>query len=231
MKTPITSITTATALLRESEPADTAPVRARLIANLERSAGALQALVSDLLDFIKLRSGRMAMETRPVALRDVVDETVGLLSSQIEAREQKLMVDLDELPMMVMGDGHKLTQVLVNLLSNASAYSPPGGAIRIRVVRDNDEALVSVSDSCGGIPEADQPYLFEAYRMSRSHSPESAPTGSGLGLSIARALVNLHGGRIWFTNQAPRGCTFSFALPIRRAPVGETSERARDRQP
>lgn len=221
LKTPITSLKAAIGLLKETEPPATSPARARLLGNIDRGVLALEQLVADLLDFAKVRSGQITIERSPSVLQEVVQEAVHLLSPSFEAKRQRLVVDMPSEPLVAMVDSHRLVQVLVNLLSNAHKYSPAESEVSLRLWREHEEALVSVTDSCGGIPEEDQPYLFEAYRRPQSASPESAPTGTGLGLSIAKGLVELHGGRIWFTDHPRRGCTFTIAIPLKSPATSE----------
>ncbi|MFN3975367.1 MAG: ATP-binding protein, partial [Dehalococcoidia bacterium] len=224
LKTPITNVKVAVGLLRETEPTPTSPARARILANIDRGVKALEQLVADLLDFAKVRSGQIALERSPTTLQEVVQEAVHLLTPSFEAKDQRLVVSMPPEPVVGMVDSHRLVQVLVNLLSNAHKYSPPDSEISLRLWREHEEVLISVTDACGGIPEEDQPYLFEAYRRPKSASPEASATGTGLGLSIARGLVELQGGRIWFINHPGRGCTFTIAIPV-LAPV-ETPQGA-----
>lgn len=221
LKTPITSLKAALGLLQDTEPQQ-GPVRERLLTNMDRSVTALERLVSDLLEFAKVRSGQISMEREQVVLQELVQDTVNLLTPSIQANEQRLVLELPREPILVMADRHRLSQVLVNLLSNAAKFTPVKGEIRVRAWQEDGQALVSVTDSCGGIPEADHPYLFEAYRRSSKDSPDTAAPGTGLGLSIAKGLVELHKGRIWFTNHPGRGCTFTIAIPL--TPPAEEEE-------
>ncbi|MCS7206451.1 MAG: ATP-binding protein [Dehalococcoidia bacterium] len=214
LKTPVTSVKAALGLLKETEPTPTSPARSRLLNNVERSVRTLEQLINDLLEFAKVRSGQLALERSPTVLQEVVQEAVHIITPSLEAKRQRLVVDMPPEPMVGIVDSRRLVQVLVNLLSNAHKYSPAGSTITLRLGREQDDAVVSVSDSCGGIPAEDLPYLFEAYRHPRSAPSETSTSGTGLGLSIAKGMVELHGGRIWVVNHPGRGCTFSFAVPL-----------------
>ncbi|GBD11610.1 Signal transduction histidine-protein kinase BarA [bacterium HR23] len=214
LKTPITSLKAALGLLKETEPAPTSPARARLLNNVERSVRSLEQLVVDLLEFAKVRSGQVPLERAPVPLQEVIQEAVHIVTPSLEDKGQRLVLEMLNEPIVAEVDSRRLVQVVVNLLSNAHKYSPAGSDITLRLWREHAEAFISVTDACGGVPEEDQPYLFEAYRRSRSVPAETAATGTGLGLSISKALVELHGGRIWFTNHPRRGCTFTFVVPL-----------------
>lgn len=222
LKTPVTSVKAALGLLKETEPSPSSPARARLLNNIDRSIRALEQLVNDLLEFAKVRSGQVTVERSSTVLQELVQEAVHIVAPSLEAKNQRLHVEMPSNPIVGMVDSRRLLQVLVNLLSNAHKYSPADSDITVRLWQEGNEALISVTDACGGIPEEDQPYLFEAYRRPYAASPEAAATGTGLGLGIAKGLVELHGGRLWFINHPKRGCTFTFSVPL-TAPVESPS--------
>jgi two-component system sensor histidine kinase BaeS len=115
--------------------------------------------------------------------------------------------------MTAIGDSQRLTQVLLNLLANALEHTPTGGQVEVSTHRVEREVHVSVRDTGQGIPAEDLPHIFERfYRADKARSPETG--GSGLGLSIARSLVEAHGGRIWAESVGGEGSTFTFALPL-----------------
>ena len=213
LKTPVTSLKAAIGLLQATEPLPSSPARSRLLSTVERSVSTLEHLVNELLEFAKVRSGQITLERAPAALQEVVREAVDILTPSIEAKGQRLVVDMPREPVVAMVDGRRLVQVVVNLLSNAHKYSPPDTEIALRLWKGDGEAVVAVTDSCGGIPEEEQRHLFEPYYRPRDASPDAA-AGTGLGLSIAKGLVEAHGGRISFTNHPGRGCTMAFAVPL-----------------
>jgi signal transduction histidine kinase len=177
--------------------------------------------VGDLVDFVRVKSARVDLDLETVALEEEVDEAVQLVTPMVQTREQELLVQMGPLGATQPQVGRRrLVQVLLNLLNNASRYSPAKEPIIISAQRRERQILVSVTDRCGGIPPEDQEWLFQAYFRPRRESPASAPSGSGLGLAIARGLVELHGGKIWLQSTPGQGCTFSFSLPLGAGSVG-----------
>ena len=131
------------------------------------------------------------------------------------------MVEGDAAHLHVLGDSHRLMQVFTNLLSNASKYTDPGGRIRVLISRQGGDACVQVIDSGIGIPESDMSRVFQLFSQVRAHQPMHAG-GLGIGLSLVRSLVQLHGGTVEASSAGPgRGSTFTVKLPlIRDAPLG-----------
>jgi len=130
------------------------------------------------------------------------------------AREVELASEVTAAP-QVLGDAGRLAQVVDNLLSNALKFTPEGGVVRLRVGESGDEALVEVADSGMGIPDAEQGELFTRFFRTRRAQRE-AIAGVGLGLSIAKSLVEAHDGRITFTSAEGAGTTFAVRLPLLR---------------
>ncbi|MBN1936562.1 MAG: GAF domain-containing protein [Anaerolineae bacterium] len=177
-------------------------------------------LVSDLLDSARIQSGRIRLAPRSVALSKIVQDTLPSVRTEIEAREHELIVDLPvDLP-NVQADPGWITQVLVNLLSNAYKYTPDGGQIKVWAQRrggsDSAEGqwvMCAVADSGVGLREEDRERLFQQFFRVRDQKMQKE-TGTGLGLSITRSIVELHGGRIWVESTYGQGSTFYFTLPI-----------------
>jgi two-component system phosphate regulon sensor histidine kinase PhoR len=135
----------------------------------------------------------------------------------LQARGQRLELRLPARPVPAMADGPRLERVLLNLLSNAHQHGRDAGRIQLSVERRPGEALLAVADDGPGIPVAEQPRIFERFYRSEQDAARSTP-GSGLGLPIARAIVQLHGGRVWVESAPGAGATFYVALPT---PAGD----------
>jgi signal transduction histidine kinase len=223
LKTPITSIKAAIGMLGDMEEASSPGPRGRLMASLGRGADALESLVNNLLDFARVKSARVHLDLEVLDLAEVVQDAAAVVASAVRAKEQTMVVDSHTPLPPVLVDRTRMEQVLLNLLSNANRYTPEGGSITVYLRQQDDQVLVEVRDSCGGIPSEDQEWVFEAYRRPRSQSPASAASGTGLGLAIAKSLVELHNGRIWLESRPGEGCSFIVALPAHRA------EETRDR--
>jgi signal transduction histidine kinase len=148
-----------------------------------------------------------------VQVADVVRATVEVLSPRAEARDVSLVVRVpDDLP-MVEADPHRVGQVLRNLLNNALDFTPQGGQVTVSAQPDGAWMSVQVSDTGPGILPAHLPYVFERfYRADPSRA--RATGGAGLGLAIAKQLVEAHGGRVWVESTLGAGATFGFTLPL-----------------
>ena len=181
----------------------------------------LNHLVDDLQELSLAEAGQLRLERKQVALCDLVDRAVGAFGSRAEAKGIALTVDLPkDLPLLDV-DPRRIGQVLRNLLDNALTHTPTGGEVGVaaRVFRPelgqggDGWVEVTVQDTGGGISVENLPYVFERfYRADRSRS--RATGGAGLGLAIARQLVEVHGGRIEVESTPGQGAQFTFTLPV-----------------
>jgi signal transduction histidine kinase len=181
--------------------------------SLYEEAMLLNRLVNDLQELSLAEAGQLRLERRAVAPADVVNRALEAARPRAEAKGIALQVDLPEDLPLVDADPQRVGQVLGNLLSNGLTYTPSGGGIVVGARARESEVEISVRDTGAGIPAEDIPYVFERfYRADKSRS--RATGGAGLGLAIARQLVEAHGGRIWVESTEGQGSTFTFALPI-----------------
>jgi signal transduction histidine kinase len=194
---------------------DDPAVRARALEVIARNAEAQTELVKDLLDVSSIVNGKLRLRLSRVDLRDVVRAGCDTILPCVEARRQQLAVEAGDAPAVVVGDSDRLQQVVWNLLSNAAKFTPPGGRIQVRLAPEDGCALLTVSDTGIGIAPEFVPHVFERFRqwdsgLARMHG------GLGLGLSIVRHLVELHGGSVSAASEGPgRGATFVVRLPAR----------------
>lgn len=180
---------------------------------IRREADRLSLLVDDLQELSRVEAGAYSLDIRPVAIPALVETTLKRLSPQAAAKRIQLQSALPaDLP-PVEADEDRITQVLVNLVGNAIQYTPDGGEVTISAARNKNEVHVSVKDSGIGIPPEHLANLFTRfYRVDKSRS-RSAGGGSGIGLTIAKHLVEAHGGRIWAESEGEgQGSTFTFSL-------------------
>jgi PAS domain S-box-containing protein len=208
------------ALTMALELATGAPdARDRAVQVARRQAQHLSRLVDDLLDASRIARGRIELRKTRVDLRQIVEEAVEATRSLIDERGLELTIELPEAPVWMDGDPVRLRQVFFNLLSNALRHTDPGGRIAVRLARAaSDAAELSVADSGHGIDPALLPRIFEPYVSGRG----TLAAGLGLGLAVARRLVELHGGRIEAASEGPgRGSTFTVRLPVVAAPLVE----------
>jgi two-component system sensor histidine kinase BaeS len=172
----------------------------------------LARLVEELRTLSLAEAGQLQLKRQPVDLGDLSATLVQRMSPLAQTREVGIETEIKEGLPLVSVDADRIVQVLTNLLDNALRYTPAGGQITVRVNQVDGQVQMSVEDEGPGIPEEQIPYVFERFwRGDRSRSRDSG--GSGLGLSIARQLVELHGGTISATSAPGKGSTFWIALP------------------
>ena len=182
---------------------------------IHQEADRLACLVDDLQELSRVEAGAYPLDIRPMAVSTLVQTTLKRFAAQALAKGIDLRSDLSaDLP-QVLADQDRVTQVLTNLVGNALQYTPQGGQVTIRSIRYKDEIHISVVDTGVGIPAEHLPHLFTRfYRVDKSRSRQ-AGGGSGIGLTIARHLVEAHGGRIWAESAGEgQGSIFTFTLPI-----------------
>lgn len=189
------------------DPSMVSPERLRRI---DRQVDALARMVGDLLDSTRIEAGQLALEREDVDLGDTVRSMVELFEASSTAHE--LVLHESETPVIVYADRLRLEQVTGNLLSNAIKYSPSGGRVSVSMVAEDGWAVLAISDEGIGIPPEAIPTLFLPFRRRRFDHAQIA--GVGLGLSIARRIVEAHGGRIDVQSTLGKGSTFRVRLPI-----------------
>jgi PAS domain S-box-containing protein len=175
----------------------------------------LTDLVNDLLDLSHIETGRMRLTFGPVSLHDTVADVLRTLQARSGEKKQALEARVSPALPPVRADGSRLMQILINLIGNAIAYTPPGGHITISARADDLFAVVEVSDTGVGIAPEDQRRVFERFFRADNAAVREAK-GTGLGLPIVQSLVEMHGGRIWVHSEGVpgKGSTFSFTLPL-----------------
>jgi signal transduction histidine kinase/CheY-like chemotaxis protein/CHASE3 domain sensor protein len=224
LRTPLNSIIGFSEILRDQRFGPLNARQARYVENVLSSGHHLLQLVNDVLDLSKVESGRMELRPVPIDLRETLGEAVAIVQSLAQTKQVEIDVSLPVLRPALVADQGKLKQVLYNLLSNAVKFTPNGGRVRVEAQSLAESApalggehgmlLVSVVDNGIGIPERDQLRMFEAFEQADSPLARENP-GTGLGLAVARKLVELHGGRIWVESAGNNhGSCFRFTLPL-----------------
>ncbi len=217
LATPLTAIQGFTEALLDgvvTDPADREETT-RLIA---REAARLQRLVAQLRQVARFEAGAETVQTAPLALAALADETLAVLAPELERKSLSVTTDFPANLSPVQADGDRLTEILLNLLDNAIRHTPEGGRIAVAAQRTADGAFVriSVSDSGPGVAEEERERVFD--RFYRSDPSRAAATGgTGLGLAIVRALVEAHGGAVTVEQSPEGGASFSFTLPVAAA--------------
>jgi two-component system, NtrC family, sensor kinase len=173
----------------------------------------LLSLINDILDLSKIEAGRMELAPAPFHLPTALDSAVTLVKERAARHGIILQVDVDPQLGEVVGDERKVKQVLLNLLSNAVKFTPEGGRISLKAGRTDGMVQIAITDTGIGIAPEDQAAIFEEFRQV-GHDVTRKQEGTGLGLTLAKKFVELHGGRIWVESEVGRGSTFTFTLPV-----------------
>lgn len=216
LRTPITSILGYLEMLDEGSFGPLSQGQTRALTRVKGNSNRLLSLIDDLLTLSQIQDGYLAVRSARLDLREVVADAREEMATTIAAAGLDLHVDLPDEPVTVFGDAERLTQVVVNLLGNAAKFTDRFGRVDVGLVVEEQEAVLSLTDTGIGIPEAEQEKLFDRFfRASSAH--ERAIQGSGLGLSIARALIHSHGGRIEVESAVDVGSTFRIRLPLEEA--------------
>jgi len=212
LKNPLAGVLFTTESLLHPASTGEGPSSSRHLERIRRAAYHMRTLVEDLSDFSSIEAGQFKVAPRQERLGHLLGGCVDLFMPIA----QQTGIVLEVLPFdeatMVLCDRERVLQVFSNLLGNALKFTPRGGRISLGVVLGTDEVTLFVRDTGPGIPPAQLDHVFERYWQAE----ESARKGRGLGLYIARRIVEAQGGRIWAASEPPHGATFSFTLP--RAP-------------
>ncbi len=213
LRTPLTAIVGWTDLFME-ETLDDKTLR-RGLSQVRQSARVLLALIDDLLDLARMDRGSLSLDRKPVSLPDVIQRSIDTVRMMADGRLVSIILaPLPATMTQVRADPLRLQQILWNLLANAIKFSRRHGRVVVRVEREPERYLVSVEDDGIGIPAGELSHVFERFRQVDG-SPTRQHAGMGIGLALARSLVELHGGTIWADSIVGKGSRFTFTLPIR----------------
>jgi PAS domain S-box-containing protein len=212
LRTPLTSIHGYLELVLDGGAGELGPEQQRFLSVVERNTKRLMQLVGDLLFMAQVEAGKLALDLEEVDLKEVLAECLEAAKPVADDRQVELVTDLAETPSM-LGDRSRLAQVLDNLISNALKFTPADGRVSVRVSRTGRDAVVQVADTGVGIPAEEQDRLFERFFRS-SNAMEQAIPGTGLGLTIAKTIVERHEGSIEIESAEGKGTTVRVRLPL-----------------
>jgi signal transduction histidine kinase len=209
LRTPLAGLRAMAEALEDGLAADPPRYHKQIRAQAER----LATMVDDLFELSRIQSGTLRLAADQIALDDLVSDV--LASTEALAREHGVWLDGSASGQLtVRADPRELSRALTNLLANAIRHTPPGGRVHVEARPEDGHALLAVADSCGGIPEADLPYVFDlAWRGTDARSP-APDSGAGLGLAIVRGVAEAHQGSVRVANTGA-GCCFEMRLPAR----------------
>ncbi len=223
LRNPLHPIRNAVEILRR-KPADDADTR-RSHDLIERQVVHLARLIDDLLDVSRISQGKLELRPAAVALQDVLAAAIESMSATVAPARQRLTVEQPGEPLIVEGDAVRLTQVISNLLDNASKYSPQDARIQVRLERDGTGALLRIRDQGMGIPREHLTRVFDLFYQAGGGS--SPGGGLGIGLTLVQRLVEMHGGTIAATSEgAGQGSEFVVRLPLATARPGPAATTA-----
>jgi signal transduction histidine kinase len=212
LRTPLNAIIGFSEVLKERMFGELNEKQAEYTDDILTSGQHLLSLINEILDLSKVEAGRMELELATFDLPLAIDNARTFVRERATRHGINLDVTVDERLGDFVGDERKIKQILLNLLSNAVKFTPEGGRIGITARQVDGAVEISVSDTGIGIAKEDQPKIFEEFRQvgrDYAHKVE----GTGLGLTLAKKFVELHGGRIWVESEVGKGSTFTFSLP------------------
>ena len=217
LRTPLNAIIGFSDVLLQKMFGELNEQQADYLEDIRSSGSHLLTLINDILDLSKIEAGRMELEVAPFSLVAALNNAVTLVRERAQSHGIKLALEVAPELDTVVADERKLKQVVVNLLANAVKFTPDGGTVSLRAARENGQVRLSVHDTGIGIAAADQQRIFEEFQQA-SHQTEKSREGTGLGLSLSKRMVELHGGTISVESAPGKGSTFTVALPLVKEP-------------
>jgi signal transduction histidine kinase len=212
-RTPLSALAASAELLLDQAPSLSRAELQELLAALHLSILSLQTLIDNLLESAKLEAGRFRVFPHPADLGQIIAEAAHIMLPLQAIYNQQLVIELPTTIPSVHADSRRTAQVLINLLSNATKYSPDNTEITIRVTTVDNWVRVAVADRGPGVPEGYLPDLFRPFVHPAPKDSQSRH-GAGLGLSVAKAIIEAHGGEVGVDNRPGGGSVFWFTLPL-----------------
>jgi signal transduction histidine kinase len=214
LRTPLNAVIGFSEVLIEKMFGEVNPKQEEYLNDILASGKHLLSLINDILDLSKIEAGRMELEAQPFDLPSALDNALTLIRERASRHSIALEVHVDPGIGQVLADERKIKQVLLNLLSNAVKFTGEGGKITMSATLNGDAVAVSVADTGIGIAAEDQQAVFEEFRQVGDDYARKRE-GTGLGLALARRLVELHGGTLSLASELGKGSTFTFTIPVR----------------
>jgi signal transduction histidine kinase len=218
LRTPLNAVIGFSEVLLDRMFGELNPKQDEYLQDILTSGRHLLSLINDILDLAKIEAGRMELEVTDFHLPQAIDNAITLIRERAARRAIALEVDVDPRLGEIKGDERKVKQVLLNLLSNAVKFTPEGGRVKVQAGLADGFAEISVIDTGVGIAPEDHEAVFEEFRQVGSDYAKKHE-GTGLGLTLSRRFVELHGGKIWVKSQLGQGATFTFTLPVTTWPT------------
>jgi len=213
LRTPLNAILGYTELIIDNIYGDVPEKIREVLERLEKNGRHLLGLINDVLDLSKIEAGQLILSLNEYSMGEVVQTAITAVEALAVEKKLELKTRIPQDLSIARGDEQRIAQVLLNLLGNAIKFTEEG-EVRVEVTDSDETFLVSVADTGPGISEADQKIIFKEFKQADGSSTREKG-GSGLGLSIVKKIVKMHGGRIWVESDVGKGSTFRFTLPVR----------------
>ena len=213
LRTPLNVIIGFSELMRDEVPGKINDEQRQCLEDVLASSQHLLNLISKVLDLSKIESGRTKLNLADLALTEVIESLARTMLPILAPRKQSLDVEIEEGLPLVHADKVKVSEVLLNLLSNATKFTPEGGRLKIEAVREGDWCRVSVIDNGIGIKKEDQEQIFEPF-CQLDNPLTKRKNGTGLGLTLVKQIIEKHGGQIRVESEYEKGSRFIFTLPL-----------------
>ncbi|MGQ9627566.1 MAG: sensor histidine kinase [Anaerolineae bacterium] len=213
LRTPLTSIKGYADMLMSGMAGEVNDTQKKFLRIIRANAERLSNLVSDLLDIVRLEAGQVKLNLQPLNLGELISETALSVEEHIQEKGLELSLSIPPEVPPVLADRERISQAIKHLLNNAWQYTPAGGKISVSLNSGGGELLVRISDTGIGISSEDRARLFTRF-FRADHPLVRERSGAGLGLSLVKSIVELHGGKIWVESEPDAGSTFSFTLPL-----------------
>jgi signal transduction histidine kinase len=217
-RTPLTSINMSIDILSQELLGPVNERQRDLVAAAKDDCERLRKLVKELLDLSRLESGKSRLKLEAVDIHSVIDEALKPLRLQFREKNVELRVSVDNAVSALSGDQEQLSWVIANLVGNALRYTPQKGSVTVSASVVDDAVRIEVSDSGRGIPPEAVNAIFEKF-VQIKESTESTPGSVGLGLAIAKEVIEAHGGKIWVQSEVGKGSHFFFTIPFVRSGI------------
>jgi signal transduction histidine kinase len=212
LRTPLNAVIGFSEMLKEQLFGDLNEKQLEYAEDIHTSGHHLLSLINDILDLAKVEAGRMELEVSEFALSPAIENAMTLVKERAARHGIALESEIDERLDCFVGDERKFKQIMLNLLSNAVKFTPEGGRIGVGAGISNGTVEISVSDTGIGISPEDQGAIFDEFRQAKGKN-KGKSEGTGLGLTLAKRFVELHGGTIRVESEVGKGSTFTFTLP------------------
>jgi signal transduction histidine kinase len=214
LRTPLNAIIGFSEVLQEKLFGDVNEKQEDYLNDIHSSGKHLLGLINDILDLSKVEAGRMELDLAKFDVASALSNAMTLVRERAQRHNVALKMTVDPALGEVTADERKVKQILVNLLTNAVKFTPDGGSIDVTARREQDAVVVAVRDTGIGIAPEDHAAVFEEFRqVGRDYTKKQE--GTGLGLTLTKKFVELHGGRIWVESEPGKGSTFTFTIPIK----------------